>query len=66
MLITRPEMDVITHNLDTATYAFLSAIQADKTLAVSADAGLAVDPNFDLSAVIGLMMGAQIIQNIKS
>jgi len=27
---------------------------------------LAVDPNFDLSAVIGLMMGAQIIQNIKS
>ena len=66
VLITRPEMDVITHNLDTATYAFLSAIQADKTLAVSADAGLAVDPNFDLSAAIGLMMGAQIIQNIKS
>jgi hypothetical protein len=66
VLLTRPDMDVVAHNLDAATFAFLYAIQNDKTLAVSADAGLAIDPEFDLSAAIGLMMGTQIIHQVKS
>jgi hypothetical protein len=66
VLITRPEMDVVANNLDAATYAFLVAIQGGSTLAVSADAGLTIDPKFDLSAAIGLMMGTQIIHQVKS
>ena len=66
VLIARPEMDVVTYNLDAATYAFLAAIQDNNTLAVSADTGTAIDPNFDLSAAIGLMMGSQIIYQVKS
>jgi hypothetical protein len=66
ILITRPEMDVIAHVLDAATYAFLSALQNNDTLAIAADAGLAIDPEFDLSAAIGLMMGTQIIHQVKS
>jgi hypothetical protein len=66
VLLARPDMDVNAHNLDGATYAFLRAIQDDNTLAVSADAGSAINPEFDLSAAIGLMMGTQIIQQVKS
>jgi hypothetical protein len=66
VLISRPEMDVVAHNLDAATFAFLHAINDDNSLAVSADAGLAIDPEFDLSAAIGLMMGTQIIHQVKS
>jgi hypothetical protein len=66
VLLTRPEMDVVAHNLDAATFAFLDAIKNNNTLAVSADAGLASEPEFDLSAAIGLMMGTQIIHQVKS
>ncbi len=66
VLLTRPEMDVMAHNLDAATYAFLRAIQNNETLAISADAGLAIDPKFDLSTAIGLMMRTQIIHQVKS
>ena len=66
LLLARPELDVIVYQLNDATYTILLALQMGETLETALDAGLKIDAELDLSATIGLMMGAQIIQHITS
>tara|TARA_R110002124_G_scaffold99650_7_gene245826 strand:+ start:7991 stop:8737 length:747 start_codon:yes stop_codon:yes gene_type:complete len=66
ILLTRPELDIIPHHLDEATFAVLEALKNGDTLETAFDAGLSINSDFDLSGAIGLMMSTQIIQNITS
>ncbi|WP_127521966.1 DNA-binding domain-containing protein [Mesorhizobium sp. Z1-4] len=57
-LITRPEFEVRLAPISGGDTAFLHALFAGKTLAEAAEAAVAADTGFDLSAAIGMMLSS--------
>ncbi|MEL6102273.1 MAG: DNA-binding domain-containing protein [Pseudomonadota bacterium] len=66
VLITRPEFDPQPHALDPAQNAWMGAITADETLGGAHDAALAIDPDFDLAPLLGLLLQTNAITDLKT
>lgn len=56
LVVVRPHADVVVHRTTAAGLAFVAALADGATIAVAAEAGLAVDPGFDAgSHLVGLV-----------
>ncbi|MCJ7874905.1 DNA-binding domain-containing protein [Phaeobacter sp. J2-8] len=64
-LILRAEFDPEPHVLAPGGADFITALQADATLGTAYEAALAQDPGFDLSPLLGLLLGANALTYLK-
>ena len=64
VLITRPAFDPAPSAIPAATAAFIVTVQDGATLGTAHDAALTEDPDFDLSAALGLLLGQSAITQI--
>ena len=64
-LITRPELDLEMQVILPEQTGFLNAIAQGETLGTAFDAATQINPNFDLSAAIVLMLQSDLITEIK-
>lgn len=64
VLLYRPEFDVDALNIPPALYTFLTQLADNQTLSNAAAAAEDVDPEFDLSAAIGICINTAIIIKI--
>lgn len=65
-LITRPEVQVTLQAISAGDAAFLDALMTGRTLAEAAEAATGADEAFDLSAAIGLMLGAGVFSAVTA
>lgn len=61
VLVVRPRLEVELHVLPPGGLRFLQALEASKTLGPAAAAGAAADPDFDLTACLGLLLRSEAI-----
>lgn len=66
VLITRPEFDPQPQALSPAQNAWISAVLCDETLGFAHDAALAVDQDFDLAPLLGLLLQTNAITDLKT
>lgn len=65
VLLTRPELDVVMQVIDAPTQVFLSTL-ATKPLAQAYEAAMGIDPDFDLTPAIGILLAQNIITKINT
>lgn len=63
VIITRPEFDPMIHGLSQADLAFVQAVHAGDTFGQAVEKGSQID-GFDLSTILGLLLGTQAIVSI--
>ena len=56
VLITRPEFDPVAHVLPSGGASFLTALRSGRTLQDAADQAVEATPEFDLAAMLGLLL----------
>ena len=66
VLVTRPDFDPVLKPVGAGTAAFVDALLDEQTLGEANDAGLSADPDFDLSAALGLLLAGQAIIDVKT
>jgi len=64
-LILRPEFDPVPHALPAGGATFLAALRADKTLGQAYEAALDQTPEFDLGAVLSLLLSGNALTDLK-
>ncbi|TCL08979.1 putative DNA-binding protein [Shimia isoporae] len=65
VLITRAEFDPTPHALPAGAYACMAALMEGKTLGEGVSAGSEVAANFDLGALLALLLGGNAITSLK-
>ena len=64
VLVTRPEFDPIPVPINAADAAFVAALLAGDSFEAAHSAGTQINPEFDLSAVLGALIAGQAIIKI--
>ena len=64
-LILRPEFDPVPHALPDGGATFLAALRADNTLGQAYEAALDQTPEFDLGAVLSLLLSGNALTDLK-
>ena len=65
-LIYRPEFDPVIEVITPATSQYLLALKSGATLSEPLDEITEIDPEFDLSSAVGLMLQTGLITKIKT
>jgi hypothetical protein len=60
-LVARPRLDVTIQAIASATAGFVDRLMAGLTLGEAAERSLAGDPEFDITAALGLLIAAQCV-----
>lgn len=66
VLITRPQFDVVVHTLAPEQFEFFRALQNGKNLGDALDHAADVNPNFDLSNSLALLLQSGAFQSIQT
>lgn len=64
VLVTRPHYDVVTHELTPDQFAFFHALMNGKCLGEAFDHAATIEPNFNLSGTLALMLQSGAFQSI--
>ncbi|MGD1883006.1 MAG: putative DNA-binding domain-containing protein [Paracoccaceae bacterium] len=66
ILITRPEYDPVTDLVTPAQSVWLQSIMTGQPISAAQDAAARIDPDFDLSALLGVMLRTNAISDLKT
>lgn len=65
ILVTRPHYDVAIHELTSEQFGFFKALMGGESLGDAVDRSATIDPNFDLSGTLALMLQSGAFQSVQ-